>query len=67
MALFYLAHLIAFIIIGPVAVGETNELILWAEIVLFVGITVLALERFLSTISGVRSKALTRYLRREER
>ena len=50
MALFYLAHLITFIIIGPVTVGETNELILWTEIVVLISVAVLAIHCFIGDI-----------------
>ena len=50
LALFYLGHFIAFIIIGPVTVGEPNRVILWIEIILLVGIVVLATNCFIGDI-----------------
>ena len=50
MALFYLVHLITFIIIGPVTVDETNELILWTEIVVLISVAVLAIHCFIGDI-----------------
>ena len=32
LSLFYLGHLTAFIINGPVTVGESNKMILWVEV-----------------------------------
>lgn len=54
-ALFYLGHFITFMIIGPVTVGEENRIILWIEILLLVGIIVLAVSCF---IGEIRERAL---------
>ena len=56
LGLFYLAHFIAFLIIGTVTVGESNRIILGIEIAIFVGIPALGVERLIKDIIRMRRK-----------
>ena len=54
--MFYLGHFIAFIITGPVTVGEENRVILWSEMVMLVSIMVLAVKCFIGDIRKEKPK-----------
>ena len=56
LALFYLGHFIAFIINGPVTVGEQNKVILWSEIILLVSVAALATNCFICEIRKNKPK-----------